>query len=159
MSFPLWNVTFLIVIPCWSKKPFAIPRSSGSPFAIGSVSTVTVTLSFVRLAAAPANSASTTTAADSAAASVLIDAMWSNPPLSVLRGDYPCVACIGLGQCLTRRNTVLRFGMHGGEGLHRLEVSSGRPFPLDQAVDVGAEAGEFGQLLRRDLVPRRGQVD
>ena len=67
MSLPLWNVTFLIVIPCWSKNPFWIPRSSGRPFAIGSVSTVTVTFVVVRLAAAPAKTASTTSATASAA--------------------------------------------------------------------------------------------
>ena len=91
MSLPLWNVTFLIVIPCWSKNPFWMPRSSGRPFAIGSVSTVTVTLAFVRLAAAPAKTASTTTATDSAATSVrtrrfppsvLFDAMWLKPSMS-----------------------------------------------------------------------------
>jgi hypothetical protein len=68
-----------------------MPRSSGSPFAIGSVSTVTVTFAFVRLAAAPAKTASTTTATDSAATSVrtrrfppgvVIDAMWLKSSLS-----------------------------------------------------------------------------
>ena len=42
MSFPLWSTCFLISIPRLEKKPFEIPRSSGNPFAIGSVSTVTV---------------------------------------------------------------------------------------------------------------------
>jgi hypothetical protein len=41
-SLPLWSVRLLIVIPCCSKNPLRIPRSSGSPFAIGSVTTVIV---------------------------------------------------------------------------------------------------------------------
>src|SRR5204863_3048112 len=42
MSFPLWSVCFLISIPWAEKKPFVTPRSIGSAFAIGSVSTVIV---------------------------------------------------------------------------------------------------------------------
>src|SRR6267142_3727144 len=174
MSFPLWNVTFLIVMPCLSKKPFEIPRSSGSPFAIGNVSIVTVTLSFVRPAALPANSASTMTAADSAATSVrprrfppsvLIDAICGEPSLCSFRPhccgrrDYPCAARAGLDRCLTRRNTVLRFGMSGSQRFLRGEVSRGRPLAFDQPVDVCAETGELGELLRRDLVARRREVD
>src|ERR671931_567016 len=59
MSFPLCSVFLLISMPCASKKPFLIPRSSGRPFAIGSVSTVIV-VSFAvvgALAAAPLNAA------------------------------------------------------------------------------------------------------
>src|SRR4051812_29496845 len=58
MSLPLCSVFLLIWIPCCAKNPFWMPRSSGSPFAIGSVSTVTV-VSFllpVELAAEPPNS-------------------------------------------------------------------------------------------------------
>jgi hypothetical protein len=40
-SLPLWSVVFLISIRCCAKNPFRIPRSSGSPFAIGSVTTRT----------------------------------------------------------------------------------------------------------------------
>jgi hypothetical protein len=64
MSLPLWRTFFLISIPCRSKKPFLIPRSSGNPFAIGSVSRVITVALAVRgaLAALPPKTASAETA-------------------------------------------------------------------------------------------------
>ncbi len=53
MSLPLCSVFFLISIPCAEKKPFEIPRSIGSPFAIGSVLTVTVTRGLLGALVAP----------------------------------------------------------------------------------------------------------
>ena len=44
MSLPLWSIRLLISIPCSEKNPFLIPRSIGRAFAIGSVSTVIVTV-------------------------------------------------------------------------------------------------------------------
>src|SRR5215210_5287154 len=41
-SFPLCSVRLLISMPCAEKKPFLMPRSIGSAFAIGRVATVTV---------------------------------------------------------------------------------------------------------------------
>ena len=63
MSFPLWAVIFLISIPCCSKKPFLMPRSSGSVLAIGRTPTVRLTAVACDFpeapVAAPANSAAT----------------------------------------------------------------------------------------------------
>ena len=42
MSLPLWKMVFLISMPCFAKKPCAIPMSSANPFAIGSPSRVIV---------------------------------------------------------------------------------------------------------------------
>src|SRR6266511_474122 len=65
ISFPLCSVFFLISIPWFAKNPFWMPRSSGKPFAIGSVSRLIV-VSLVlpgALAAEPPNN-STDTSAD-----------------------------------------------------------------------------------------------
>src|SRR5215218_5135774 len=61
-SLPLCSVRLLISIPWAEKKPFLIPRSIGSAFAIGSVATVTVASCRLpavsrALAVAPPNSA------------------------------------------------------------------------------------------------------
>ncbi len=62
MSFPLCSVDFLISMPCAAKKPFWIPRSSGSAFAIGSVFTVmVVTVALGAPVAAPPSAAATRT--------------------------------------------------------------------------------------------------
>jgi hypothetical protein len=62
MSFPLCSVVFLISMPCAAKKPFWIPRSSGSAFAIGSVFTVmVVTVAPGAPVAAPPSAAATRT--------------------------------------------------------------------------------------------------
>ena len=60
MSLPLCSVTFLISIPCAAKNPFWMPRSIGSAFAIGSVSTVIVVSCVLlgALAAEPPNNVS-----------------------------------------------------------------------------------------------------
>src|SRR5438093_526367 len=60
MSLPLCSTFLLISIPWFAKKPFWMPRSSGNPLAIGSVSRLMV-VSFVRpgeLAADPPYSTS-----------------------------------------------------------------------------------------------------
>ena len=63
MSFPLCAVIFLISMPCCSKNPFLMPRSSGSVLAIGSTPTVRLTVACAfpgAPAAPPANRAATT---------------------------------------------------------------------------------------------------
>ena len=63
MSLPLWAVIFLISMPCCSKNPFLMPRSSGSVFAIGSTPTVSDVFAVdppCAPAAAAANTAATT---------------------------------------------------------------------------------------------------
>src|SRR5215208_1284891 len=63
MSFPLCSTVFLISIPWFAKKPFWMPRSSGKPLAIGSVSRLIVASVLPgELAAEPPNSKTDTSA-------------------------------------------------------------------------------------------------
>src|SRR5215210_3124222 len=146
MSLPLCSTFFLISIPWRSKKPFWIPRSSGSPFEIGSVSTVIV-VSFVDRAAPGALAAvmPSTTIAASVAAPNAPSALRPRPKrptrfISVLSRGLPG------GPVLRGKSTALHALLNGG----RLRLLT-----LDQPVDVPAERRELRELLRRDLVAGR----
>ena len=70
MSLPLWKVVFLISMPCFAKKPCAIPMSRANPFAIGSPSRLIVAsfrLCLLELPAAGPTRASSSTAAPASA--------------------------------------------------------------------------------------------
>src|SRR5262245_15709473 len=111
-----------------------MPRSSGSAFAIGSVSTVIVaSFRFGELAAAPLK---TVAAARTTASS-------AEPKVSRF------IVC------------VLSFAGSGILCLHERRVSlrSRDLLALDLAVHVSAELHELRQLLRRDLVAGAGQID
>src|SRR5690349_20468051 len=130
MSLPLCRTVFLISIPCFSKNPCLMPRSSGSAFEIGSVSTVTVVRACERtgcaVAAPPA--AVIATIAHAAAPSAR-----TRRPLRPAILGLPC-------RLLRRGRSGLRDGL----------------LPFDLAVHVAAELRELGQLLRGQLVARAG---
>ena len=85
MSLPLWRTCFLISMPRFAKKPFAMPRSSGSAFAIGSVSTVIVVSVALRGApeAEPAEGSQQHEHADDGEGRACDTASFVSPPLAL----------------------------------------------------------------------------
>src|SRR5213079_283065 len=122
MSLPLWSVVVLISRPCAAKNPLLMPSVSGRPFAIGSVSSVIVVSAWRCGELAAVPLKSVATTTPTA--------MTTAP-----RRTPPLLSCMFLLLC-SCENFFCR----------RLLLAA------DQTVDVGAKAGELGQLLRRDLV-------
>ena len=122
MSLPLWSVRLLISIPCSEKKPFLIPRSIGSAFAIGSVFTVIVTVA-CGLAGALAAVAPKATTTASSPETESPRSLVPRPPFVLFRHSLPpressgshvvqpsAAASRGAGSCslLIRRYTCAR---------------------------------------------------
>ena len=136
MSLPLWAVIFLISIPCCSKKPFLMPRSSGSVLAIGSTPTERLTAVACDLAGAPAAPPANSAATRRIAQPAITARPRCLAPVVFIPSPFLFVEPLADERRRSRRRGVV----------------------LDEPVDVRALVRELRKLLRRDLVARQGKL-